>query len=61
MQEQAVGEVTSVAVSPHLGPIGLGYVRRELAGAGTELTLRTDAGESTAAEVSDLPFQQEGE
>lgn len=61
VQEQAVGEVTSVAVSPHLGPIGLGYVRRELAGAGTELTLRTDAGESMAAEVSDLPFQQEGE
>ena len=60
-QEREVGEVTSVAVSPHLGPIGLGYVRRELAGAGTELTLRTDAGESMVAEVSDLPFQQEGE
>ena len=59
--EREVGEVTSVAVSPHLGPIGLGYVRRELAAAGTELTLRTDDGESLTAEVSDLPFQPEGE
>ncbi len=60
-QEREVGEVTSVAESPRLGPIGLGYVRRELAAAGTELTVRTDGGESLAAEVSDLPFQPEGE
>ena len=60
-QEREVGEVTSVAESPRLGPIGLGYVRREVAVAGTDLTLRADRGELLAAEISDLPFQPEGE
>jgi len=60
-QEREVGEITSVAVSPSLGPIGLGYVRSDLAGAGTALTVRTDDGESLTAEVFDLPFQPEGE
>jgi folate-binding protein YgfZ len=60
-QEKEIGEVTSVAVSPRLGPIGLGYVRRELAAAGTELALQTGDGEPLTAEVADLPFQPEGE
>jgi folate-binding protein YgfZ len=60
-EENEVGKVTSVAVSPRLGPIGLGYVRRELAVAGTDVALRAEDGESLAAEVSDLPFQTEGE
>jgi folate-binding protein YgfZ len=60
-QEQDVGQVTSVAVSPDLGPIGLGYVRREFAAAGTELALLPGEGGSLTARVSDLPFQPEGE
>lgn len=45
------GEVTSVAVSPRLGTIALGYVRREHAEAGTEVTF-----EGGRARVVDLPF-----
>lgn len=46
-----VGEVTSVAHSPEAGPIGLGYLRRELEAPGTELV----AG-AVAAHVAELPF-----
>lgn len=50
-QERAVGEVTSACVSPHVGPIGLGYVRRAFTEPGTLL----DA-ESGPVRVSALPF-----
>jgi folate-binding protein YgfZ len=56
-----VGSVTSAAVSPRLGPIGLAYVRREVAAAGTELTVQAENRESREVQVSDLPFQPEGE
>lgn len=46
-----VGEVTSACVSPAAGAIGLGFVRREHAGAGTRLV----AGE-LPVEVAELPF-----
>ncbi len=48
----AVGKVTSAVVSPRLGPIGLGFVRRELAAAGTELKVGQDP-----ARVVALPFE----
>ncbi len=50
------GWITSAAASPALhGNIGLGYVRREASQVGTELTLRTAAGDSLARVVQ-LPF-----
>ena len=51
VEEREIGEVTSACVSPHAGPIGLGYVRRAFAEPGTQL----DAG-SGRARVSALPF-----
>jgi folate-binding protein YgfZ len=51
-----VGYVTSALKSPALkANIALGYVRRETNQVGTELTLRTADGESTAI-VLELPF-----
>jgi folate-binding protein YgfZ len=50
-----VGEVTSGCVSPGAGAIGLGYVRRTLALAGTALR----AG-SRSVEVADLPLVAPG-
>jgi folate-binding protein YgfZ len=49
--EKEVGRVTSVAVSPAHGPIGLALVRRQ-AEPGSTLS----AGESATAEVVELPF-----
>jgi folate-binding protein YgfZ len=50
------GQVTSAARSPALkADLALGYVRREAVAAGTELTLRTADGETTATVVP-LPF-----
>lgn len=49
--ERRTGELTSVVVSPALGTIALGYVRREHAEAGTEVTF--DGGRGR---VVDLPF-----
>jgi folate-binding protein YgfZ len=49
--ERAVGSVTSSALSPRLGPIGLGFVRQGEAAEGT--VLRAGAPE---ARVSALPF-----
>lgn len=46
------GSVTTAVVSPEHGPLGLGYVRREHAEPGTELT----AGDRIAATVAELPF-----
>ena len=54
------GYVTSAVSSPSLGsPIALGYVRREVNGIGTELTLRVAGGESIAR-VTELPFVKQG-
>ena len=51
-----VGYVTSVVKSPVLNAvIALGYVRRETNQIGTELTLRTAAGENFA-KIVELPF-----
>jgi tRNA-modifying protein YgfZ len=51
--ERIVGRLTSAAISPALGPIGLAIVRRE-AGPGATVAI----GEHRAsAEVLDLPFQ----
>jgi folate-binding protein YgfZ len=49
--EKEVGRLTSVAVSPTHGPIGLALVRRQ-AEPGTTIT----AGEDATAEVVELPF-----
>ena len=50
--EKEVGRLTSVAVSPTHGPIGLALVRRQ-AEPGTAIT----AGEDATAEVVELPFR----
>jgi folate-binding protein YgfZ len=47
-----IGRVTSTAVSPKMGSIGLGYVRYEYLGAGTTLV----AGDEIKATVTELPF-----
>jgi glycine cleavage system aminomethyltransferase T len=49
---RAAGNVTSTAVSDRHGPIGLGYLRRELAGPGGEV--QVDDG--STAHVVTLPF-----
>jgi len=48
----AVGELTSSALSPHVGPIGLGYVRRGYDAPGTRLVLES----GDAVRVAALPF-----
>lgn len=59
--DKEVGYVTSALASPALkANIALGYVRKEANQIGTELLLRTPAGDS-AAIVSALPFRQHGE
>ncbi|HEY3960823.1 MAG TPA: glycine cleavage T C-terminal barrel domain-containing protein [Solirubrobacteraceae bacterium] len=50
--ERVVGRLTSAAVSPTLGPIGLALVRRE-AEIGTTVAVGEDG---TSAEVLELPF-----
>lgn len=50
--EAAAGRITSTVVSPALGPIALGYVRREHFAAGTELGLP----DGRRARVVELPF-----
>ena len=51
-----VGHITSAVASPTLkASLALGYVRREANATGTELTLRTHLGESTAR-LAELPF-----
>jgi folate-binding protein YgfZ len=49
------GEITSVAVSPSLGPIALAILRRALVSAGTQVTVQT-ADRNIAALVVELPF-----
>jgi len=46
------GRVTSTAISPKLGSIGLGYVRYEYLAAGTSVL----AGNEIKATVTELPF-----
>ena len=50
-----VGVVTSAVVSPRLGSIGLGYVRRGHEQSGTELRFGADAGGGSAV-VAELPM-----
>jgi folate-binding protein YgfZ len=59
--ERVVGSVTSAVESPELGPVGLGYVRREFADEGTELELQAEDLDSLGVRVSDLPLQPEGD
>jgi folate-binding protein YgfZ len=47
-----IGRVTSTAVSPKLGSIGLGYVRYEYLDAGTKVLVDDESG----ATVTELPF-----
>jgi folate-binding protein YgfZ len=49
--DREVGRVTSVVVSPRLGPIGLAIVRRE-----AEPGARLEAGDGVTADVVALPF-----
>ncbi len=50
-----VGSVTSVASSPRLGPIALGYLHRDFVAVGTRLEVETPSGRA-AAVVSDRPM-----
>ena len=50
-----VGRLTSVAVSPRLGVLGLAILHQSVWTPGTEVTVSDDAGELKAL-VSDLPF-----
>jgi len=50
-----IGYITSAVKSPTFGNIALGYVRREANQIGTQLILRTAAGESPA-KIAELPF-----
>ena len=52
---KSVGVVTSVAASPRLGTVGLGYVRRGQEAPGTILDVDA-AGSGRAAEVAALPM-----
>ncbi len=56
--DKEVGSVSSALRSPSLNAnIGLGYVRRERNGTGTELQARTASGDISAV-IVDLPFVQ---
>lgn len=50
-----VGHLTSATLSPRCGRIALGYVRREAAAPGTQLLVRTAAGEVPAT-LTPVPF-----
>jgi tRNA-modifying protein YgfZ len=52
---RVVGQLTSVALSPRVGPIGLALVRRE-APPGTTVAVGSGSGAGASAEVVDLPF-----
>ncbi len=53
-EDNRVGAITSAVLSPRLGGIAMGYVRREVAGPGTEVRV----GENARARVTELPFAQ---
>ena len=52
-EERTAGAVTSAVVSPVHGPIGLGYIRREVE---TGSLLTTQPGAEPTIQTSDLPF-----
>jgi folate-binding protein YgfZ len=54
-----IGFITSSAVSPRLGPIGLGYVHRDFVEPGSRVEADSE-GVRTGATVSALPFAKEG-
>jgi folate-binding protein YgfZ len=54
LSDKQVGDVRSVVISPRLGPIALGMVRREVP-AGERLEIRMD-GRNANATVVKLPF-----
>lgn len=53
-QDKEVGSITSTALSPRFGAIGLGYVRREASEPGTWLQV----GDHFRARVAKLPFEE---
>jgi folate-binding protein YgfZ len=53
---RAVGQLTSVALSPRHGLIGLGIVQQAVWAPGTEVTIVSPDG-GLAARISELPFQ----
>ncbi len=54
--DKEVGRVTSAVVSPRLGPIALGYVRRQKSEPGAVLEVRADGADLGTARVVSLPF-----
>ena len=54
--DKMVGRVTSAVVSPRLGPIALGYVRRQEAEPGAALEVRADGADLGTVRVVSLPF-----
>jgi len=56
-QNEIVGRVTSIAHRSTLQkPLGLAFVRPDLAAIGTQLAIRTDAGTSANCQVTETPF-----
>lgn len=53
VQGKEAGDLTSAAISPRLGPIGLAYVRTAYSDPGTEVQVG-----ALTATIVDLPFQQ---
>ncbi|HIG18253.1 MAG TPA: folate-binding protein [Candidatus Handelsmanbacteria bacterium] len=56
VQGRGVGAITSVAESPTLGVIGLGYVRTAHCNADTPITVSADEHLPTSGRISQLPF-----
>jgi folate-binding protein YgfZ len=54
--QQPVGKITSVAISPRFGPVGLAIVKRPFHEAGTEL-VAGDKGNGVLAKTTGLPFK----
>jgi glycine cleavage system aminomethyltransferase T len=58
--DKEVGHISSTIHSPRVNAnLALGYVRREVGAMGTDLKLRTMAGQSKAT-IVDLPFVKPG-
>ena len=58
IEGRAVGSITSAALSPRFGPIGLGVVKRPHQEPGTRLALGSDTPSEDWAEVVQLPFER---
>jgi folate-binding protein YgfZ len=54
--QQPVGKVTSVAISPRFGPVGLAIVKRPFYEDGNEL-VAGDKGKGILAKTTELPFK----